>query len=290
MNLLYLVFMSTMPKRPKKRKFPRDSVTCALGQGSVRCSWINPHMHPAGHRYCVMYDYIVVYLIRGKAIVNDMQRPTFEFTEGDLFFRPPLIPHYVTRPQPQSWLSFALALSPDLYEALKPMQILPDTLKTVHVGKGESFVNHCHTLSDHVRQGQQLSSQTLLYHIMQWLNAMHRPDVMTDGASAIPAKLRQAAGMLTASFEKSVDLQAIASEIGMGYEHFRKAFTHHMGKSPMAYRITHRIGLAQSRLLETDISIGELAQQLGYADVYTFSRQFKQINGLSPTAYRNQVS
>jgi AraC-like DNA-binding protein len=274
----------------RKRKSTRASVTCALGQGAVRCSWINPHMHPAGHRYCVMQEYIIVYLIRGKAIVNDMQRPTFEFVEGDLFFRPPFIPHYVTRPQPQNWLSFALALSPDLYEALKPMQVLPDSLKIVHVGRGDAFVQHCHTLSDHIRQGQSLSSQTLLYHIMQWFENMNQPQSKHDADSEIPAKLRQAASMLTEQFETSINLKNIASEIGMGYEHFRKAFTHHMGRSPMAYRITHRIGLAQSRLLETDVSIGELAMQLGYADVYTFSRQFKQVTGFSPSAYRNQVS
>ncbi|HAI14512.1 MAG TPA: hypothetical protein DCM28_22595 [Phycisphaerales bacterium] len=277
-----------MKTGPTITKPPRQQVTCALGQGLIRCSWIDPGMHPAGRRYCVMGDYVIVYLMRGSAIVTDDQDQTFTFSQGDLFFRPPGIPHFVLRPQPRQWLSFALGISTEIYQSLKPLQILPQRLKIWHVGKGDVYTRKCQRLTQTVRQGQQLSPQTLLHRIMAWLDEMtHVKQVMQADAS-IPRKIRQAASMLTESYDGDVDLQQIAEKIDMGYEHFRKAFTHHMGKSPMAYRITHRIGHAQSRLLETEVSVSALAEQLGYADVYTFSRQFKQFTGQSPTAFRNQ--
>lgn len=280
-----MVFMSTA--NASKRPLPKQ-VTCALGQGTIRCSWVDPGMHPAGRRYCVMGDYVVVYLVRGSALVTDIDNQSFAFSAGDLFFRPPGIPHHVLRPQPRQWHSFALGISTDIYQSLKPLQLLPDSLKTLQVGKGDCFVRQCRRLSQHVKQGQRLSPQTLMHHLMQWLDEMTLPAKILPGEVDIPLKIRHAASMLTESYDRPIDLQQIARNIGMGYEHFRKAFTHHMAKSPMAYRITHRVHHAQSRLLETEITIGELAQQLGYVDVYTFSRQFKQVTGQSPTAFRNQ--
>ena len=46
--------------------------------------------------------------------------------------------------------------------------------------------------------------------------------------------------------------------------------------------------LATVRLLETNSNISEIALQLGYRDVFLFSRQFKAVHGLSPKAYRHQ--
>lgn len=283
--MLYLVLMSAIRQSKSSTGKP---VTCALGQGYVRCNWIDPGMHPAGRRYCVMGDYVIVYLVRGSALVTDEQNQSFEFTPGDLFFRPPGVPHFVLRPKPHLWLSFALALSTDIYESLKPLQLLPDTLKRIQVGKGDAFIKQCQRLTDVVKHGQRHTPQTLMHHIMAWLDGMTLPAVMDQHEPDVPVKIRHAASMLTESYEHTVDLSHIAQHIGMGYEHFRKAFAHHMGKSPMAYRIAHRIRHAQSRLLETDITIGDLAMQLGYADVYTFSRQFKQVTGSSPSQYRNQ--
>ena len=43
-------------------------------------------------------------------------------------------------------------------------------------------------------------------------------------------------------------------------------------------------------LEESELSITEVAHQLGYPDVYLFSRQFKTIMGVSPRAFRQHFS
>ncbi|NVK42552.1 MAG: AraC family transcriptional regulator ligand-binding domain-containing protein [Oceanospirillaceae bacterium] len=47
-----------------------------------------------------------------------------------------------------------------------------------------------------------------------------------------------------------------------------------------------RLNLARQRLSEPDVSVTELALQLGYSDVAVFSRHFKAWSGLSPRAWR----
>jgi AraC-like DNA-binding protein len=49
-----------------------------------------------------------------------------------------------------------------------------------------------------------------------------------------------------------------------------------------------RMLAAAERLRDTDRSIAEIAGDLGHADIFLFSRQFKQVFGQSPTRYRQR--
>lgn len=53
----------------------------------------------------------------------------------------------------------------------------------------------------------------------------------------------------------------------------------------------HRLKIAEAknRLLNTDDTVKEIADLLGYADVFYFSRLFKKYAGLSPRAYRRSM-
>jgi AraC-like DNA-binding protein len=41
-------------------------------------------------------------------------------------------------------------------------------------------------------------------------------------------------------------------------------------------------------LFDVALRPGEIAEALGYADIYQFSKQFKKTFGVSPTQYRQQ--
>ena len=103
-------------------------------------------------------------------------------------------------------------------------------------------------------------------------------------------QLQHAVHLLTDLRSQLTTLPDIAKQVGMTYENFRKQFAREFGKSPQQYRIEHRVGQAKHLLLETDISIESLAQELGYNDVFCFSRQFKTVCGMAPTRFRNQAN
>ncbi|WP_172199547.1 helix-turn-helix domain-containing protein [Saccharibacillus qingshengii] len=50
-----------------------------------------------------------------------------------------------------------------------------------------------------------------------------------------------------------------------------------------------RTGEAGHMLLNTDMSVKELGERLGYRDMFYFSRVFKRITGVSPREYRSRV-
>ncbi|MCQ4088530.1 AraC family transcriptional regulator [Saccharibacillus sp. JS10] len=53
----------------------------------------------------------------------------------------------------------------------------------------------------------------------------------------------------------------------------------------------HRLRTAEARniLLNTELSVKEIGERLGYSDMFYFSRVFKRITGVSPREYRNRV-
>ena len=61
------------------------------------------------------------------------------------------------------------------------------------------------------------------------------------------------------------------------------------GHRPQAYVIEAKLERARQLLAESALSISEIAEALGYRDIYFFSRQFRQRTGGSPTDYRRRM-
>ncbi len=82
------------------------------------------------------------------------------------------------------------------------------------------------------------------------------------------------------------DYERLAEKAGMGLSTLRRRFRQAMGTPLHAYALQCRVAKARSLLGETDLPIKAVAEKLGYSDVYFFSRQFRELSGVPPAAYR----
>ena len=78
----------------------------------------------------------------------------------------------------------------------------------------------------------------------------------------------------------------LASEVRLSPDYFARVFRRTYGVAPRTWLLRERLRAAALRLVESDSNITEIARELGYGDVYLFSRQFKRMHGCSPRAYR----
>lgn len=103
-----------------------------------------------------------------------------------------------------------------------------------------------------------------------------------------PAWLRAATKKLDAAArgEADVDYARIADELGMAEVTFRRRFRKATKAPPHEYVLQSRVAEARRLLGETDLPIKSIAHQLGYNDVYFFSRQFKKFAGVPPALFR----
>lgn len=75
---------------------------------------------------------------------------------------------------------------------------------------------------------------------------------------------------------------SLANEVAMSRSAFAARFKELVGESPMQYITRWRMNVALTWLKEEDVSLGELANRLGYQSEAAFSRAFKRFIGVSP--------
>lgn len=85
----------------------------------------------------------------------------------------------------------------------------------------------------------------------------------------------------------SPDTSAALVDAIPGYEGLRHRFRRHFGMSPREMLLKSRMSLARHLLLETGLSIKEIASKLGYQRQHEFWRAFRKATGVSPSDWRN---
>lgn len=81
-------------------------------------------------------------------------------------------------------------------------------------------------------------------------------------------------------------LDYYADKLKISPNHLNKSIKTVCGKTAIQLLNETRLEDAKNRLRNPDISIGEIATQLGFADIAYFSRFFKKAIGLTPRSYR----
>lgn len=86
--------------------------------------------------------------------------------------------------------------------------------------------------------------------------------------------------------EQPRDFPRLARGNGCSYSTFRRDWKALFGQSPGRYLTERRLQEARRLLVESDLSIGEIANRLGFEDPLYFSRRFHQHAGRTASEYR----
>lgn len=93
-----------------------------------------------------------------------------------------------------------------------------------------------------------------------------------------------------AADDEAMSGEDLAGHLGVSERTLRRRFALATGHSPKAYLIQQRIAAARRLLAETDLPIKKIARQLGYKDVFFFTRQFTRTTGVAPGKYRRSCA
>jgi AraC-like DNA-binding protein len=78
----------------------------------------------------------------------------------------------------------------------------------------------------------------------------------------------------------------IAGATGLDYAYLSSLFSATEGVTIEKYIILQRIERAKDLLVYDELSLGQIADKLGYSSVQHLSGQFKKVTGLTPSAYK----
>jgi AraC-like DNA-binding protein/mannose-6-phosphate isomerase-like protein (cupin superfamily) len=91
------------------------------------------------------------------------------------------------------------------------------------------------------------------------------------------------------NYQSDINLDTFAGSIHISKYHFIRIFKEATGISPMKWLLFVRLSAAKNLLARTEMSIGEIAEAVGYKNAHTFSRVFRKSENISPSEYRSNA-
>ena len=105
----------------------------------------------------------------------------------------------------------------------------------------------------------------------------------TNSHSQIDERVIEAKRMIETNKHKNISLHEISMQIGISQRYLRQLFTIQYGVSPKQYHLKVRMEFSRFLLLEKNFSVKKTAIEIGYSDIYIFSRQYKSYFGYPPS-------
>ena len=102
------------------------------------------------------------------------------------------------------------------------------------------------------------------------------------------AALRKAENFIMENFTRKISLKEISNVAGLSPPYFSTIFKEEMGENLSKYLNRLRVEKASRLLLDTEMSLSEIASCCCFEDQSWFSKIFKAYTGISPGKYRNQ--
>ncbi len=90
-------------------------------------------------------------------------------------------------------------------------------------------------------------------------------------------------------FRESLSLNEVANEVNVSANYLSAVFSQRQEKTFVEYITGKRMEKAKKLLKTTEMSSGEIAQEVGYKDPHYFSFVFKKTQGCSPREYRSAI-
>jgi AraC family transcriptional regulator of arabinose operon len=185
--------------------------------------------------------------------------------------------------EPHSWMHVEGTWVRQQIQALelplsKPFPLPGDSVMTLSLS----------ALLEEMRTGSPPDSVILQNLFENWARGIQRQTRHQDASAAIPSGLIKVRRHLDADFRRIPPLDELTELAAMSRSHLCHRFREYFGSSISEYVIRKRMSAAQRLLFDVDLRPGEIAEAVGYPDIYQFSKQFKKTFGVSPTRYRQQ--
>ena len=94
---------------------------------------------------------------------------------------------------------------------------------------------------------------------------------------------------IDSNYRQPVTLDSLQTQFFCNKYTLIRSFNKLYGKSPIAYYRERRLDFAKNILTNTNRTVASISKELSFPDIYSFSRFFKGLTGVSPTQYRSLI-
>ena len=118
------------------------------------------------------------------------------------------------------------------------------------------------------------------------LQAQMRYDRQDPSQALLAWQMRLVESYIEEHIDRQILVANLSGLVGLSEAHFSRAFRLACGEPPHAYIVRRRVELAAQLMLASRDSLSEIALKCGFHDQAHLSKQFRQLTGETPAAWR----
>ncbi|MCR5033541.1 MAG: helix-turn-helix domain-containing protein [Lachnospiraceae bacterium] len=227
---------------------------------------------------------------KGELVVNKV---TYKIRKNDIFLIPKGAEFQyhadLAEPWTYMWVTFDGAMAD---EYLQNACLCADTPVIHSTIPTDSYTPLIQSILDanHLTKANEIKRVAYLYEILSMLIEAQAACRNADGSYDYTAEayVDYALQYIKTNY-RTIKVGDIAAYVGINRSYLTSLFKKVLNVSPQQYLIKFKLSEAAKYLKTTDMSVSEIAEQVGYGDSCNFTRVFKQIYGVSPQTYRNTI-
>ncbi|MCI6553470.1 MAG: AraC family transcriptional regulator [Lachnospiraceae bacterium] len=134
--------------------------------------------------------------------------------------------------------------------------------------------------------GFEILCMSLLQVLLVYLAREQQLSIMSDSTFRISRECALAKRYIDANYAQNINLDTLAEITHINKYYLAHTFTDCIGKSPISYLTDTRLKASMELLINTNLSIAQIASCTGFSSQSYFSQIFKKVVGKTPQQYR----
>lgn len=235
----------------------------------------------------VRENYVIHYILSGKGQLN-IDNFTIELESGNVFILPKDIITFYQADTTDPWDYIWVGLSGTKIESYLKRSSLMEDFKINNVSES-SFIKcfiELQVLSDNTYdQNIDLLMDSKIYQMLYYL-VKEFPSRQLKPPTPQEQYFNQAIRYMYHHFSKNITIRDIYEHLNLSRSYFHHIFTQQSGISPQDFLMNLRMKKAGDLLIKSDNTITTISISVGYKDLLSFSKAFKNFYGLSPSHFK----
>lgn len=236
----------------------------------------------------------MIYVVEGDGL-HTIGKKSYHTCPGDLIIFNQGVPHEERAYQEGTMKFYGCAVTGMKIKGMKENQLTQEKEEPIlHMREEDEFIRNIFSTlfrecaSENIMQ-RYICSQlaaVLIMKILEWKKIkMKDLNETSENEKKDGEIVREVLEYLDKNYREKIGLTQIAKTVGVSPYYLDRIFKSHTGTPIKQYIINRRLGRAQSLLTDTDYSIAQIAEMVGYDDPSYFGQLFKKKFSMAPGEY-----
>ena len=283
-----------MPERPQTVAEPWLENPLRTATGNLQLAGLLRNISgidPGAMR--ILGSYALILMVAGRGYYSDARGTKRDLQPGDVVLVFPELAHAYGPQSGEDWTQVYFVFQGPQFDLWRRRHLLRTERPVLRLGAPDYWQQRLRAVVPAETRDVQRSGEALR-SFGRFLDVLAEMIAAGNEAEQAPERdqwLEQSLRLLGQRSPKGwLTPQAVAREVGLSYENFRKRFVQNTRESPGQYQKRRRLEWACAAIYQGQHTIKQIADELGFCDVFHFSKAFKQVIGTTPSEYRRRVS